>query len=149
METEIPLRITLIAPPPGVRFAMQSGRHDLVQPRSMTGDAIVFDFAVRVKDNRADGRPNFLGAFAQGPQDARFVYVNSGTSAGQAESCWTRRAKIPLTGITWDLIERLQAKAGAVLEAHIRGAGRDGGPACATVPLLDGGWAMTTRRPAA
>jgi hypothetical protein len=144
METEIPLRVTVIAPPPGVRFAMQSGRHDLVEPRSNTPDAIVFDFAVRVKDNRADGKPNFLGAFAQGPQNARFVYVNSGTSAGQAESCWTRRAKIALSGITWDLIERLQKKPAAVLEARIRGTGRDGGPACASVPLIDG-WEITTR----
>ena len=61
METEIPLRITLIAPPPGVRFAMQSGRHDLVEPRSMTGDAIVFVAPARLDDIRRQLDDYFAG----------------------------------------------------------------------------------------
>jgi hypothetical protein len=77
----------------------------------------------------------FLGPFTQGPPTARFVYVTSGQSAGQPGSCWNRRAKIPLGGITWSLLEQVLAKKGAVLEVQIEGTGRDGGPACATVPL--------------
>lgn len=94
---------------------------------------MTFEFAVRV-GKRSGGEPNFLGPFAQGPPAGRFVYINSGTLAGQSDSGWTRRAKVPLTAITWSLIERAQAT-GGVLETSIAGTGGDGGPACGTVPL--------------
>jgi hypothetical protein len=45
---------------------------------------------------------------------------------------------LPLATITQKLVE--QAKKGAMLEARIAGTAKDGGPACATVPLLGGGW---------
>jgi hypothetical protein len=63
--------------------------------------------------------------------------VNSGKRAGQAKTQWDRRAKVPLTGINWTLIKNV-AK-GGVLETQIEGTGRDGGPACGTVPLI-GRW---------
>jgi hypothetical protein len=101
---------------------------------------MTFEFEVRV-GTRSGGHPNFLGAFAQGPPAGRFVYINSGTLAGQADSVWTRRAKVPLAGITWAMIERARA-AGSMLETEIERTARDGGPVCATVPLLSGGWRM-------
>jgi hypothetical protein len=58
--------------------------------------------------------------------------------AGETVARWTRRAKIPLAGITWPMIAK--AANGGFLEAGIAGTARDGGPACATVPLLDQGW---------
>lgn len=131
----LPLRITLLHPPPGVRFRLQSGRTELVAPTREDGAAISFDFEVRVADRDGAQPPRFLGPFTQGPPAVRFVYVNSGKQAGESDSCWDRRAKIPLGGITWDLIERTLAKKGARLEVQIEGTGRDGGPACATVPL--------------
>jgi hypothetical protein len=137
---EIPLRITLVHPPRGVVFCLQRGKAEIVSPVRATGDDLSFDFTLRVRDGRPDGLPNFLGPFTQGPPSGRFVYVNSGTSAGQADSRWTRRAKIQLSGISWPLIEEALAAPDAVLEARIAGVSRDGGPACATVPLLDGGW---------
>ena len=73
--------------------------------------------------------------FSQGPPSGRFVYVNSGTLAGQKGSCWSRRAKVPLTGITWDDLDAVRCGPVRVLEASIHGTGRDGGPACASVPL--------------
>ena len=82
----------------------------------------------------------FFGAVAQGPPEGRFVYVCSGTLAGQAESCWTRRAKVPLDGITWRLIERVLSDGRLRLEARFQGRAGDGGPNCATVKLLEGGW---------
>jgi hypothetical protein len=69
--------------------------------------------------------------------------VNSGKRAGQFDSCWDRRAKVPLTGVTASLIEQAAALPGAVLETQIAGTGRDGGPSCATVPLV-GGWRVVT-----
>lgn len=141
MEREIRLRITLVQPPRGVRFGLQKGKAEIVSAAQSTGDDLAFDFTLRVKE-RPDGGPNFLGPFAQGTPDVRFVYVNAGTSAGQAGSPWTRRVKVQLGGIDWPLVEAALADPGAVLEARIAGTARDGGPACATVPLLDGGWRL-------
>lgn len=42
------------------------------------------------------GLPNSLGPFAQGPPAARFVYVDVGTYAGQKNTPWARRMKVPL-----------------------------------------------------
>jgi hypothetical protein len=137
---EIPLRITLVHPPRDVVFCLQRGKEEIVSPVRATGGDLSFELSVRVREGRPDGPPNFLGPFTQGPPAARFVYVNSGTSAGEAGSCWTRRAKVPLSGITWALIEEALAAPDTVLEARIAGMAGDGGPACATVPLLEGGW---------
>jgi hypothetical protein len=53
-------------------------------------------------------------------------------------------------GITWELIDEALSKLSAVLEARIAGTAGDGGPACATVRLLDGGWKVqkTAKKPA-
>ena len=83
MEREIPLRITLVRPPRDVVFCLQRGKAEIVSPVRATGDDLSFELSVRVRDGRADGSPNFLGPFTQGPPDGRFVYVNSGTSAGR------------------------------------------------------------------
>jgi len=73
-----------------------------------------------------DDLPNFAGPFVQGPAGERFVYVDIGTYADPANTCWSRRLKLPLSGITWDML-----RSGKVLVAHIPGAGKDGGPSCA------------------
>src|SRR5262245_66143583 len=150
MIRSLPLRITLIKPPTGVPFCLQKGRDDLVPPSSDSGDNISFDFTVNIANDRNDGPPNFRGPFVQGPPAGRVSYVNSGTYAGHSDSCWSRRAKVPLSGITWDLIEEALSKSSAVLEARIAGTAGDGGPACATIRLLDGGWKVrkTARKPA-
>jgi hypothetical protein len=139
MERNLPLRITLVQPPRGVVFCLQRGQTEIVSPARSAGTDLSFDFSVRV-GQRPDGQPNFLGPFTQGPSAGRFVYVNSGTCAGDLDSSWTRRAKIPLSGLSWPLIEKALAASDGILEARITGTHKDGGPACATVPLLGGGW---------
>lgn len=140
MEPELLLRIVVLHPPGGVTFAVQRGKADLVPPTQGSAERVSFDLAFRVAGDRAAGPPNLRGPFAQGTPAGRFVYVNSGTLAGQADSCYTRRAKVPLTGITWELVEQARSRPDALLEARIAGTAKDGGPACAAVPLLDGGW---------
>src|SRR5262245_13300826 len=140
MTRLLPLRIKLIKPPAGVQFCLQQGKDDLVPPSSDSGENISFDFTVNIANDRTDGPPKFRGPFVQGPPTGRFTYINSGTYAGQSDSCCSRRAKAPLSGITWELIEEALSKSSAVLEARIAGTAGDGGPACATVRLLDGGW---------
>lgn len=138
-EAEIRLRIVLVAPPPGVDFGVQEGKGNdyatILTQRSKDSD-LAFEFTVTVKDNRDDGLPNFLGPLAQGPTTSRFIYIDIGKSAGQVDSCWERRIKVPLGGITWEMVEKASAK--KLLEARLPGTGRDGGPSCATVKPIDG-----------
>ena len=139
-DREIPLRVTVIDPPAGVVFALQRDRAELHQVIRSSGAAISFDFSVRARPASTSNTLNLLGPFTQGTPASRFVYVNSGTYAGDKGSCWSRRAKVPLSGITPRLLEQLSP--GAILEARIAGTARDGGPACASVPLLGKGWSL-------
>ena len=77
----------------------------------------------------------------QGPAGQRFVYIDIGTCAGQTGTPWSRRLKIPLNGITWELVDRASTDARAVLESRVPGTGRDGGPNCATVKPF-AGWTL-------
>ena len=138
---DLPLRIVVEAPVPGVAMALQRGasaKATLIGPVQASADALIFDFDVTVEGAAAEGGPRLLGPFVQGPPGGRFVYINAGTYAGQPASIWQRRAKVPLAGLTWPLIEALAP--GGRLEAGIAGAGRDGGPACASVALSPPGW---------
>ena len=143
MEREVTCRIVLESPPAGVDFGLQQGHgsdYETVQTqRSKTGD-LRFEFGVRVKEGKT-GEPIFLGPFTQGPPQERFVYLDIGTYAGQTNTPWSRRLKIPLRGITWRMIEQA-SDSGAVLETHVPGTGRDGGPSCATVKPF-AGWKLT------
>lgn len=139
-EREILLRITIEDPPAGVVFAVQHGRDQLHQPNRSSGEPLSFDFAVRARPAGNAGGVRLLGPFVQGPPSGRFVYVNSGTYAGDASSCWSRRAKVSLNSVTEQLLGELAASPGARLEARIAGTAKDGGPACATVPLFGTGW---------
>ncbi len=137
-EVEIPLRITLYRVPPGVRFALQKGKSgaaahpELVPPSRSDPTSLSFDFSVRVAYDKPGSKPRFLGEFTQGPADGRFVYVNSGQSAGQSDTFWNRRAKIPLTTITPGLIEQVRSTPNTVLSIEIEGKAGDGGPVAAS-----------------
>jgi hypothetical protein len=137
-DQDLTLRILVTNPPPDVDFLVQRGRGDLTPAAAATRARLTFEVPVRVR-RQPGGAPNFLGPYAQGPPQSRFVYVNSGTYAGQSDSCWSRRAKVPLTAITWALVERAIASSG-VLEVEFPGTGRDGGPTCATVKLAADAW---------
>ena len=139
MSTPKPIvrvRITVKSPPVGVRFALQEGKSDVVDPKSSTGEDLVFEFPLNVVDS-GPLQVRFTGKFAQGPASARFVYINSGTLSGQFGSCWTRRAKVPLLEITPALLSEA-LKSNRVLAAEIAGRAKDGGPACASVKLTSG-----------
>lgn len=141
MVVEVSLRIVLESPPIGVDFGLQLGKgadYKTVQTQKSKGEDLCFEGAVTAKGYRGDGPPNFLGPFTQGPPAGRFLYIDIGKSAGQPSSEWDRRLKVPLGGITWDMIERVAADPHLVLEARLPGTGRDGGPSCATVHPVHG-----------
>ena len=137
-EVEVRLRIVVEKPPAGVLFCVQGKLGEFLSPIKSTGADMTFEVSMRAAPGKVKDAPRFLGAITQGPVDARFVYVCSGTCAGDVTSSCTRRAKLPLKTITDALVAK--AKKGAVFEARIAGTAKDGGPACATVPLIGGGW---------
>jgi hypothetical protein len=140
-EHEIAMRIVVVDPPSDVAFALQRGRAEIVSATRSTGAPLAFTFSVRARTGGPRPGLTVLGPFTQGPPDKRFVYVGSGTFAGDAASCWSRRAKVSLAGVDETLIRAVLARPDACLEATIPGRAGDGGPSCATVPLLRG-WEM-------
>lgn len=141
-EIVLPLRIVLVDPPPGVDFGIQEGKGNdyktILVKRSKAGK-LVLECSINVKGNRNDEPPNFAGPISQGPPGGRFIYIDIGKSAGQFDSVWQRRIKIPLEGITWEMVDLVQGKAIEKLQATIPGTAKDGGPSCATVKPI-GGW---------
>ena len=143
---EIAVRIVVVNGPQGVKWAVQLGRVELLAPARLEANGAVFEFMVHIDPRRTDVQ-RFTGAAVQGKTGAQFIYVNSGTYAGQSTSCWGRRAKVSLAPITAALLARYRRE-GGVLEARFFGVARDGGPACASVPLLDEGWRLVAASPA-
>jgi Family of unknown function (DUF5990) len=136
MPRELTLRIVVEQPPPGVDYALQKGSgsvYETVQRQSSEGNDLTFEFQPSVTEGVSNGMAALRGPFIQGPPRQRFVYIDIGTYAGQADSSWSRKMKIPLDGITAKMVER-----GGVLEARVPGRGRDGGPNCATVKDFEG-----------
>ena len=141
MKSELPIRLVLVDPPAGIDFGIQRGRgaaYETLFVQQRKHQDISFDFALTVSGDKG-GRPNFTGPFAQGPPEGRFIYIDVGTYAGQKNTPWSRRMKIPLEAITWPLIKTVLGRPGHALSASIPGTGRDGGPSCATVKPL-GAW---------
>lgn len=129
-------------PPEGVDYGLQKGRgsfYETVQKQRSSGEDLTFQFDVALKAVGKATAADLAGPFVQGPKGQRFIYLDIGTAAGQADSRWSRRLKIPLTGITPEMIA-----APGILEARVPGTGKDGGPTCATVKDFEG-WKVKSR----
>src|SRR5689334_22913300 len=128
MKYEIPFRVIVERPLSGVKTRVQKGKDELLEPSSISDSELSFEFEISV--DVVGNALNFLGKFAQGPKDSRFVYVNSGTYAGQHGTAWARRAKLSLMSITAEQIQNA-IDGGSIIETTMPGTGRDGGPTCA------------------
>lgn len=130
-QTDIRMRILICEPVPGVLHSLQ-GKDDLpLDPKcSKSGEPLAFDFTVRV----APG-PKFFGEQVrrEGPV-RRFVYIRIGQLAGDPASPWSRRMKIDIHNLAPDLLD--SARNGGVIEMCVNGTGKDGTPACATLPPI-------------
>ena len=135
MKYQIPFRIIVDRPLSGVLTRVQKGKDELLEPTSSSNSAMSFEFEISVDVNGTD--LNFLGKFAQGPKSSRFVYVNSGTYAGQPGTTWARRAKISLTSITKEQVQNVMDNPGSYLQTTMPGVGKDGGPTCASVKGIE------------
>lgn len=128
-QKPINLRIAITQPVVGVLHSLQAKDDSPLDPkRSRAGEALVFDFQVRVGPG-----PRFFGDQVRREGSVRrFVYIRVGQSAGDPSSPWSRRMKIDIHDIGNDLLDRA-AESGAVIETTVIGTGKDGTPACATV----------------
>lgn len=142
---ELQIILVLTAVPSGVLFAVQHGRDGLLQPYASTAESLSFALTVNLGPALADGSFNFRGPFAQGTPADRFIYVNSGTYAGQPDTHWARRAKIKLAGIPRGLVETAAGDSNCAIEGRIHGTARDGGPLCATIDPLSISWYLARR----
>jgi len=125
---EITLRLLLEKPTAGVDFGLQQGRgssYQVIQKQRSDGHDLSFEFNVTVKIGK-DGAPDFAGPIVQGLAGEGFFYIDIGTYAGQTNTEWSLRLKVPLCNITWAMIKSQQ-----VLVASIPGTDKDGGPSCA------------------
>jgi hypothetical protein len=142
MESELRLKIILVKPNADVVFGLQKGsgsNYETVQKQISNSQDLSFAFSIKVKGDRAkDSLPKFSGVFVQGTSDHKFIYVDIGTCAGQTNTMWSRRLKIPLIGIAWTAIDYFTQNPDSIIEARVPGTGKDGGPNCATVKPFDG-----------
>ncbi|QIL42363.1 hypothetical protein G7074_25750 [Pedobacter sp. HDW13] len=110
MNTELQLKITLRSPTPGVDFALQKGSGNSwqsIQKQNVSSSDISFLFLVGIKGERGrDQEPKLSGPFVQGAAGGKFVYIGIGTYVGQIGTVWSRRLKVPLSAISWDMVDK-------------------------------------------
>ncbi len=141
MTHPLRLRLRVLEPPDNVSWAAQLGRAELLPPARRGKNWLEFEIPLELVST-PNGEAKLRGAAVQGPRGRRFLYLTSGTRAGDVNSPWDRRAKISLETLPLDSIQTRPVGAVVVLTGEIRGTAKDGGPACASVPLLGKGWAF-------
>lgn len=141
MKHILPFRVIVSAPPSRVAMMVQRDRDELLPPVVASKDELKFEFEIDL--DLAGEDPNFLGKYTQGPKNARFVYVNSGTSAGEQHSCWSRRAKLSLMTIRREQVESVIRGKSLLFETTMPGVGKDGGPTCGSVKGVE--WTVVKR----
>ena len=132
---------------PTLRFEGFEGRHDIrVELQTKDGheastpadkNALAWTTEITVKAG-PDGAPDFAGPAVHGKRGERFFYLSWSSELGLHRDRF-RRIKVHLRDVTQAQLDRA-AKTGGVLVARVHAVAKDGGPACASVPLLGGGW---------
>lgn len=113
-----------------VRLGIQKGK-EVIEDVPANVERVTFTFPLRVEKNPKTGRPNFLGPFAQGNPEERFIYLCWGE---RKDSDWDgfRRAKIHLKHLDWQALEK-PLETGQPIEAFVNMTDDKGGPLCASV----------------
>ena len=128
------LRVVVAHPPAGhgTRFGVQDKSGAVHRATAESADSATFE--IEVNAARGGTEPNFLGPFAHGTPTTRFLYLSH---ARERTTGWVKRIKIPLSSITWGLIESAE---GAVIECNVDGRSAGSVPAA---------WHVVPRRAAA
>lgn len=134
---------------PADRFAGCDGRRDIrVALQTKDGhesgspvdpDGVSWTTSVTLKST-PEGAPDYSGSAVYGKRGERFFYLSwSGEKDGRR--AMFRRLKIHLRDLSQAQIDRALQTEGT-LEARVHAIAKDGGPACASVPLAGGGWRL-------
>jgi len=139
---DLSLHIILQKPPTCIFFGLQKGSGnvvEIVQNQQYSSADLEFNLTAEIKgDKQKDALPDFKGPFVQGPKDGRFIYIVIRGIAGSPNELFNGRMKIPLTGITWDIINQTLVNNNPALQTQVAGTGKKGGPNYATVKPFDG-----------
>ena len=123
-----------------VRVELQTkDGHEPGQPSGK--DALCWLTEITIKPDAGE-HPDFSGQAVHGKRGERFFYLSwSSEKSGHREMF--RRIKIHLRLLSASQLANA-LKAGGTLVARVHAVAKDGGPACASVPILDG-WIVQKR----
>lgn len=113
-----------------MRLGIQKGK-DVIQDIDADAPEVTFEVPMRVARNAHTGQPNFMGSYAHGTPDERFIYLCWGE---YGEFGWDgfRRAKLQLNHLTWDTLDK-SLESGEPIRVTINMTDGKGGPLCATI----------------
>jgi hypothetical protein len=86
-------------------FGLQDTANMLHLGKAERDGRIVFDVTLPLKPEKT-ANPVFVGDFAHGGPKERFLYLSWRNTNG----AYAQRLKLPLAGITWDVIEKAKGK---------------------------------------
>ena len=141
------LKIQLVEPPLNYAFCLQRGkgskaeRLDYIEVLEGEDRPVAFELEVIVRRAKDRPDPDFFGPFAQGPSGGRFFYVCIGNVLAAGDPQWSGRAKVPLAGIDWSIVDDATMP-GRILVAQYQASRPNGQPAYASVQLLGEGWTI-------
>ncbi len=142
----VSVRLICEALPPD-RFEGFDGRHDVRaylqtkdghEPGQPSGKTALHWLTEITVKSDAKGNPDFSGTTVQGKRAERFFYLSWSSELGSQRAMF-RRMKIHLRSVTEAQVAQ-GVKSGGALVARVHAVAKDGGPACASVPLLGGAW---------
>ena len=119
-----------------VELQTQDG-HEPGQP--LGKDALCWLTEIIVKPD-ADGQPDFSGKAVHGKRGERFFYLSWSGERGSHREMF-RRIKIHLRLLSASQLASTLTSGGKLV-ARVNALAKDGGPACASVALLGGGWTV-------
>jgi hypothetical protein len=123
----------------GVRLGIQHGNSVVDDVPGDTAE-VTFTVPLRVGENPKTRRPNFLGPYAHGTADERFIYLSWGERKGDEWEMF-RRAKLLLGHIMFENIEAAEA-VGQPIGVSIDMTDAKGGPRCASLKPTQVEWEL-------
>lgn len=136
-EQTLVFSIIIEKPVAGTFYGIQKGtgnRYETLQKQLADSDDLLFAVSLPVKRDK-EGRPALYGPIIQGPLTGRFLYLDMGRYAGQENAPVSGRMKVPLPGITEDIVR--EATNGSVLLTRILGT-KNGRPTTGLIKPFDG-----------
>lgn len=115
-----------------VRLGIQRGS-EVIEDVPADAERVTFTIPLRVRKSPETGKPNFLGPFAHGTPEDRFLYLCWGERNGEIWEGF-RRAKVRLNPLGGERLEE-SLQTGKPIEVHLDMTDAKGGPACGSVGL--------------